>query len=697
MNNDNSNNDNVPSEEQQLMINAAVQGKNIISSSVPGSGKTTTILSIAKALPNKKVLQLTYNSKLKSEVRVKIAEKKLNNIEVHTYHSLNRKYYNGSYDDFSIIDTLKTNTSLDISQNYYFDVIVIDEAQDMTDNYYYLVRKFVFDTKRKYQLIIVGDTRQSVYNFKGANHRYLSEAQKFWPEYPFIELSLRTSYRLTPEMADFINKCMIGEDLIKTIKPSNGKVEYIAEPRFHQRKNKDEDPTYKLIKEIKSYIFSGKYTESDIMIICPSVKDRTLTETTSPINLLANKLSKAGINIYKTNDDERFDEKYSVSKICICSMHSSKGLERPVIILYGFCREYFSFYGKDFDPMVCPSTLYVAATRASQKLIIYQNGETPPFMKGNISEIANVKGNIGQKMRAMTEEIRPIAITKIIRFLPTDVLYELNTLINQLFVKIDRPINNIELKSEIEIFNPINNRKTIEQVSDLNGIAIVSRYQFETIEDNFSYHYDGNRFIKVEKKYPDNMAHYLKQANILWAHSENLIYRLNQIKTYDWLDGDDGVKWDKLKQNFDLIDQHNIHKSEVIYEYPIMNANMLFGYKKGDGRIMYINGIIDAYVNDTIFEFKCTNELTIENKLQLIFYSWMMHYIHKKDFTCILLNLKNGEAYKLMNNNKLINDICVKIINSKLNCDYKDNENREFGLFVKMIELKPQLNNSFIQ
>jgi len=683
-----------PSEEQQLVINAAISGKNIICEAIAGAGKTSTILFITEALQNnKRVIQLTYNSALKSEIRVKIQQRNLKNIEVHTYHSLNLNYYNGAHDDFSIIDTIKLNKSLNQQPN--FDIVMIDEAQDMTDNYFNLIRKFMFDSKRQYQLIIMGDSRQSVYNFKGANHLFLSDADRYWPEFKFERLTLRTSFRLTPEIANFVNKCMIGEDLIKTVKPSSSKVEYIVEPRFQQRKNKKEDPTYELIKEIKSYIYNDKYTEADIMIICPSVKDRTITDKTSPINMLANKLSKAGINIYKTNDDERFDEKFSIGKLGICSMHSSKGLERPIVILYGFCREYFLFYGKDFNPMVCPSTLYVAATRASHKLIIYQNGEMVPFLKTkNIHEIANVRGNINQKSKIYPEEIRPIGITKIIRFLPTDLLYELNDLINSIVIKISEPNNIICLKSEIEVFDEVKNKRTIEQVSDLNGIAIVSRYQNETLEDKFSYHYDGISFSKKEKKIPDNMGIYLRQANILWAHSENLIYRLNQIKNYDWLSE---VNWENLKQNFSLIDQHNLNRAEVTYEYSIMNPNMLFGYKKENGKIMYLNGIIDAYVNDTIFEFKCTTELTIENKLQLIFYSWMMHYIHKKDFTCILLNLRSGEAYKLMNNNKLINDICVKILNVKTNNDYIDTENREVGLFIKMIDIRLQNTNNYTQ
>jgi hypothetical protein len=679
-----------PSEEQQQIINSALLGRNIIINANPGSGKTSTILFIAENLPNKKIIQLTYNSSLKSETRIKIQQRNLKNIEVHTYHSLNLNYYNGAHDDFSIIDTIKLNKSLCQQPN--FDIVMIDEAQDMTDHYFNLIRKFMFDSKRQYQLVIMGDSRQSVYNFKGANHEYLSHADKFWPEFKFERLTLRTSFRLTPEIAEFVNRCMIGEDLIKTIKLPTSKVEYIVEPRFQQRINKKEDPTYELIKEIKSYIFNDKYTESDIMIICPSVKDRTITEKTSPINMLANKLSKAGINIYKTNDDERFDEKFSIGKLGICSMHSSKGLERPIVILYGFCREYFLFYGKDFDPMICPSTLYVAATRASHKLIIYQNGEMVPFLKEkeNLNKIVNVRGNINQKSKIAPEEVRSVGITKIIRFLPTDLLYELNPLINSIIIKIRESDNIVSLNSEITVFDETKNKRTIEQVSDLNGIAIVSRYQNETIEDKFSYHYDGNDFYKKEKTFPETMSYYLKNANILWAHSENLIYRMNQIKNYDWLET---VEWSKLKQNFSLIDQHNLNRSEVMYEYPIMNPNMLFGYKKENGKIMYLNGIIDAYVNDVIFEFKCTTELTIENKLQLIFYSWMMHYIHKKDFTCILLNLRSGEAYKLMNNNKLINDICVRILNIKTNNDYKDMENREAGLFIKMIDVKLPTNN----
>ena len=57
-----------PSREQQAVISAVVRGSPLtIIDSVAGAGKTTCLLSLAAALPQCRVLQITYNSALKSE------------------------------------------------------------------------------------------------------------------------------------------------------------------------------------------------------------------------------------------------------------------------------------------------------------------------------------------------------------------------------------------------------------------------------------------------------------------------------------------------------------------------------------------------------------------------------------------------------------------------------------------------------
>lgn len=45
-----------PSPEQDLVIKAVRQGRNARVTAVAGSGKTTTILQVAKAFPNRKIL-----------------------------------------------------------------------------------------------------------------------------------------------------------------------------------------------------------------------------------------------------------------------------------------------------------------------------------------------------------------------------------------------------------------------------------------------------------------------------------------------------------------------------------------------------------------------------------------------------------------------------------------------------------------
>ena len=60
----------------------------IIVQAVVGSGKSTTILSLAKQCTNKNILQVTYNSSLRLDIKEQIRNLDISNLEAHTYHSL---------------------------------------------------------------------------------------------------------------------------------------------------------------------------------------------------------------------------------------------------------------------------------------------------------------------------------------------------------------------------------------------------------------------------------------------------------------------------------------------------------------------------------------------------------------------------------------------------------------------------------
>ena len=127
---------NKPSEEQQLIIDYVKEGFNIQVQAVAGSGKSTTVLSLAKQCYDKKILQLTYNSSLRLEIKEKVKDFELENISVHTFHSLAVKYYSSdAHTDTGMRHVLlkKPHPRVPIKP---IDILVIDENQDLTQLYF---------------------------------------------------------------------------------------------------------------------------------------------------------------------------------------------------------------------------------------------------------------------------------------------------------------------------------------------------------------------------------------------------------------------------------------------------------------------------------------------------------------------------------------------------------------------------------
>jgi len=127
---------NSPSPEQQIIINHIISGENAVVDACAGSGKSTTILSCAQAEPHKRFIQMTYNSALREDILAKIAEYKIKNLEVHTYHSLAVKYFLRSAHTDTGIRSILDNQIEPLTQIPAFHVVVLDEAQDMTLLYY---------------------------------------------------------------------------------------------------------------------------------------------------------------------------------------------------------------------------------------------------------------------------------------------------------------------------------------------------------------------------------------------------------------------------------------------------------------------------------------------------------------------------------------------------------------------------------
>ena len=127
------------SEEQQHILELALQGTNVIVDAVAGTGKTTLVLGIAAAMKEQKILQVTYNAALRKDVQQRVSEEELPNLQVHTYHSFAVKYYStNAHTDTGIRHMLRDGKCprkpIELA-----DIVVLDEAQDMTTLYFELI------------------------------------------------------------------------------------------------------------------------------------------------------------------------------------------------------------------------------------------------------------------------------------------------------------------------------------------------------------------------------------------------------------------------------------------------------------------------------------------------------------------------------------------------------------------------------
>lgn len=152
-----------PASAEQCAIARSIKaGLNVVVDAVAGSGKTTTLLHIAAASPEKRVLLLTYNARLKAETRCRAAG--LKNLEAHSYHSLGYKYYSP---DCRRDAGLRAAVEADARPTRAlppFGLVVLDEAQDATPLLFAFAAKALRDIRRRAgappQLLVVGDALQ---------------------------------------------------------------------------------------------------------------------------------------------------------------------------------------------------------------------------------------------------------------------------------------------------------------------------------------------------------------------------------------------------------------------------------------------------------------------------------------------------------------------------------------------------------
>ena len=682
------------SEEQSVVLNNTKNGKNSVVDAVAGSGKSTTVLSIAAALATQKIIQFTYNSMLRCEIKEKTAQLQISNLDVHTYHSMAVKYYHSSaHTDTGLRHILATKMKprIRIPKK---DVVVIDEAQDMTPLYFQMVVKFTMDMNHPFLLIVLGDFMQGLYEFKGADTRFLTLASQIWASHPrlksavFSECCLKTSYRITNQMSSFINDVMLGETRLVSCREGALKVHYF--------RNLQKNLENLVIFNINRLIAEGAQP-SDFFILGASVKGPN-----SPIRKMENALVERGIPCHVPMfESDTIDEKVIHKKVVFCTFHSVKGRQRKYVFVLGFDQGYMRFYGRNLPQDQCPSTLYVATTRATHGLYLlertnFENDRPLEFLKKGQFEMRKMpsvefKGTpyfpLYKTPEIEVEEATKkhiITPTDLIKFIPEMVLEEITPILNTMFKVVQPKGMELDIPTVIETKDGF-----FEEVSDLNGLAIPAMYydclsaegttnvlyeMILIILDEFKDH--EHAFLKtLVSQLPteyNTPADYLFLANVYTAFQEKLYFKLKQITPddYTWLSED---MFKKCKARLTKTIGPECETARPLIEKTIIHQSQELEHESIDLFLSeyFINTLkfrftarADLITQTSLWEIKCVREITMDHQLQVVIYAWILR-MKSVDKEVKIYNIRTGEIQLLDATKEELDYIVISLLQGK--------------------------------
>ncbi len=347
---------------------------------IPGSGKSIVLLSralyISRLYPQWKILIVTYNKALTSQLKLKIESVKkdfeyhdisLDNIKIMTLHSLAMRYGKLSPTDFSkekqdrFWKEILPNCATQNAKPHY-DMILVDEYQDFYKNWFELLikllKKYKDENDEEYiNLFLAGDRLQSIYNPNEVN----------WKQDIGLDMRgrsdlLQSSYRVTKDHIHF------GLSLLQKDKKYSNEVEkFYKDGKDILLKNMTKNSIkliegdYEDISEYIQYLLKNKFSYKDILLLAPTKRIIEKVKTLLPINIQKNVItSKEAVN----------------DKMIFSTYHSAKGIESKITIVV------------DTDKIEDRKLLYVASTRASHKLILHSFDFEKSEISKNIKEIA---------------------------------------------------------------------------------------------------------------------------------------------------------------------------------------------------------------------------------------------------------------------------------------------------------------------
>lgn len=661
--------------------------QNVVVSARPGAGKTATAEAIVAANPNRPIAVVTYSKRLQLDTAKRLEDYPC--AEVFTFHGMAGRLFSTMISNDTLLHDRRKAAIIPPWRGDPYDIVVLDELQDCTDDLFWLTCAFLSSVTyaaagRAPQVVALGDERQAIYGFRGADSRYLSLSPQILSPlspYPWTPVDLSHSFRLSRQTSTFVNRAFLGG------------VEYITgshdgpRPLYVNAELFDVDNLADFLMPL-----IRKYGPERTAILAPFIRN------CPPISRLTNLLSKKyGIKIaVSISDDVALDDLVLSGKLVVSTYHQFKGNERDLVIVYGVDNGYFKFLGRDLPDDRCPNDIFVALTRAREQLVIMHNSEEAmmPFVcRHAVADTAHIVRLSSKRLKTRRAVGR---LAKMGLLLPRNVIVSdmsRHVLDKTLDAVCKRYLEITELAAPLPtalhiqapdkvLTDPV--RMHYEAVSDINGLAVVAAYEYGLLGTLSTLgHKKEGGLLAVPTSEKAHAAWFCKEACKCVAELSG--YRSRSIQmahhSFDWL----RTKLDAAKQR--LREQFkDFHKLE--FEHVLDKRDFVVCDTEIDGKAQKtrIRGRADIVQHNKIqtpagspasqtrprgaswptfeevtgrrsrpaeevllWEIKFVSKLSLEHAIQASTYAYLWAERHKKDPVprILLFNVRDGEKWEI--------------------------------------------------
>ncbi|KAJ6599304.1 P-loop containing nucleoside triphosphate hydrolase protein [Mycena vulgaris] len=640
-----------PSPEQLEVVRQSGT-HNIVVSARPGAGKTATAEAIVAANLDVPVAVITYSKRLQLSTDKRLEDYPC--ADVYTFHRMAGRLFSTVAHNDTILRELRKQKSWPIWGGTQYEIVVLDELQDCTEELYWLTYTFISSltqaTGRAPRIVVLGDAKQAIYEFRGADARYFELAPTTFAAlspHPWKKLPLSISFRLLSHPnAKFVNDVYLGGENYIIGSHEGPQPVYI---------HADLSDVRGLLDILVPLI--RQYGPANCAILAPHVRNNVRLSLLTNALTLVHKIPVA----VTISDDMPLDDIVLHGKVAVTTFHQFKGSERDLVIVYGTEASYFKYLGRDLPDDRCPNTIFVALTRAIKQLVIVHSDESPPmpFVDWEClleqSQFIDISPKIPQPQRAPINEPylglllpKQVFVSDIARHTPGEILDAL----------VEKYLTVTEIACALPPDQHINAPERVctddgknhyEPVSDLNGLVVTAAFEWNTRKTMTTLGFKSKGSPPIPPQTAEQAVWLAcSTATAYEAKMSNFKSRNAQMAghAFDWL-----VPFlpDATERLAAVFAQKENLEFEVPFKLPKFDV-------EEDGRTesTRIKGRADIVERSSgggviVWEIKFVASLTIEHTVQAVIYAylWAVRYRRKTLPEVVLFNVRDGMKLKI--------------------------------------------------